>query len=147
SEAQAIRQVSEAEGGFLVRIQWLMLLIALVALAASSLAVMTAMTASVMERRGEIGLAKALGALNSQVAVIFLAEAGTMGLVGGIIGYGLGAALSMFVGGQVFGSAILPHPAVAAMSIVLGLGVALVGSALPVRKAMSVEPVILLRQG
>lgn len=147
SEARAIRQVSEAEGSFLVRIQWLMLLIAVLALAASALAVMTAMTASVMKRRGEIGLAKALGALDSQVATIFLAEAGAMGLVGGIAGYGLGTGLAVFIGDRVFGSAIWPHPAVAAVSILLGLAVALAGSSMPVRKAMRVEPVILLRQG
>lgn len=146
SNSQAIRQVSEAEGGFLVRIQWLMLLIAIVALAASALAVMTAMTASVMERRGEIGLAKALGAMDSQVATIFLAEAGAMGLLGGLLGYGLGMVLAVFIGGQVFGSAIWPQPGVAAASILLGVAVALAGSALPVRRAMSVEPVTLLRQ-
>ena len=147
AEARAIRQVSEAEGTFLVRIQWLMLLVAVLALSASALAVMTAMTASVMERRGEIGLAKALGAMDSQVATIFLAEAGAMGLVGGIAGYGLGTALSVFIGAQVFGSPIWPHPAIAAVSVALGLVVALAGSAIPVRKAMRVEPVILLRQG
>lgn len=146
SEARAIRQVSEAEGTFLVRIQWLMLLVAVLALASSALAVMTAMTASVVARRGEIGLAKALGAMDSQVATIFLAEAGAMGLVGGIAGYGLGTALSVFIGAQVFGSAIWPHPAVLAVSVLLGLVVALAGSAIPVRKAMQVEPVILLRQ-
>ena len=147
SEARAIRQVSEAEGSFLVRIQWLMLLIAVLALAASALAVMTAMTASVMERRGEIGLAKALGAMDSQVATIFLTEAGAMGLVGGLVGYGLGTVLSVFIGDRVFGAAIWPHPAVAAVSVLLGLVVALAGSALPVRKAIRVEPVVLLRQG
>ncbi len=146
SDAQAIRQVSEAEGGFLVRIQWLMLLIAVVALAASALAVMTAMTASVMERRGEIGLAKALGALDSQVATIFLAEAGVLGVLGGLLGYGLGMALAAFIGDRVFGSAIWPQPAVAAASVLLGVGVALAGSAIPVLRAMSVEPVTLLRQ-
>ncbi len=146
SNAQAIRQVSEAEGGFLVRIQWLMLLIAVVALAASALAVMTAMTASVMERRGEIGLSKALGALDSQVATIFLAEAGVMGLLGGVLGYGLGMVLAVFIGDRVFGVAIWPNPTVAAASVLLGIIVALAGSALPVRKAMSVDPVVLLRQ-
>lgn len=146
SEAQAIRQVSEAEGGFLVRIQWLMLLIAIIALTASALAVMTAMTASVMERRGEIGLAKALGALDSQVATIFLMEAGVIGLLGGALGYGAGMAMAVFIGERVFGAAIWPNPLVAAVSLLLGIGVALIGSALPVRRATRVEPVILLRQ-
>ncbi|MDO8691085.1 MAG: ABC transporter permease, partial [Dehalococcoidia bacterium] len=71
---------------------------------------------------------------------------GALGLLGGLLGYGLGMALAVFIGDRVFGSPIWPQPAVAAASVLLGVGVALAGSAIPVRRAMSVEPITLLRQ-
>jgi putative ABC transport system permease protein len=52
-----------------------MALLTIMALGGSALAVTTAMTASVMERRAEIGLMKAIGADDGQIASIFLSEA------------------------------------------------------------------------
>jgi putative ABC transport system permease protein len=43
-----------------------------------------------MERRREIGIMKALGASDGDVKRIFFFEAGTMGLLGGAVGTGLG---------------------------------------------------------
>ena len=62
SHAEQIRQVAQNEGTVLTRIQGLMLLITLAALLASALAVSASMATAVFERRGEVGLMKALGA-------------------------------------------------------------------------------------
>ncbi|MBI2941381.1 MAG: ABC transporter permease [Chloroflexi bacterium] len=145
ADVRPIRQIAEAEGGFLSKVGLLMTLLTATALAASALAVMTAMTASVLERRTEIGLMKAIGADAGQIALVFLSEAGLMGLVGGLLGYVAGLALAAFVGQQVFAAAVSPPPAVLPVSIALALGVALAGSALPVRQAVRLDPVSLLR--
>ena len=68
SHAEQIRQVAQNEGTVLSRIQGLMLLITLAALLASALAVSAAMATAIFERRGEVGLMKALGAGNLAVA-------------------------------------------------------------------------------
>ena len=65
----------------LSRIQGLMLLITLAALLASALAVSASMATAVFERRGEVGLMKALGAGNLAVAVLFFAEATLLALL------------------------------------------------------------------
>ena len=82
SHAEQIRQVAQNEGTVLTRIQGLMLLITLAALLSSALAVSASMATAVFERRGEVGLMKALGAGNLAVAVLFLAEA-TAARIGG----------------------------------------------------------------
>ena len=49
---------------------------------------------AILERTREIGLMKAVGARNRDVMVIFLGEAACIGFLGGVIGAGLGWALS-----------------------------------------------------
>src|SRR6201997_4863242 len=71
SHAEQIRQVAQNEGTVLARIQGLMLLITVASLLASALAVSAAMATTILERRGEVGLMKALGAGNVSVAALF----------------------------------------------------------------------------
>lgn len=145
TEVRPIRQIAEAEGAFLSKVGLLVLLLTATALVASALAVMTTMTATVLERRAEIGLMKALGADGGQIALIFLTEAGLMGLAGGLLGYTLGFGLAGIVGQQVFAAHIALPLLVLPLALALALVVALGGSALPVRQAMRVDPVMLLR--
>ena len=141
-----IRQISEAEAGFLSKIGLLMALLTFAALAGSALAVMTTMTASVMERRGEIGLMKALGADDGQIAAIFLSESTLIGAAGGIAGYLLGLELAQVLSRWVFTAGGEVPFVVLPITLFIALGVALLGSALPVRQAVRIDPVLLLRK-
>ncbi|MCL4535082.1 MAG: ABC transporter permease [Bacteroidetes bacterium] len=145
ADVTPIRQVSQAEVDFLGKIGLLMTLLTVTALGGSTMAVMTAMTASVMERRGEIGLMKAIGADDAQVALIFLSEAALIGVAGGAAGYGLGLVLAQALARTVFSAAGAVPPVVLPITLFLALAVALLGSLLPVRRAVRFEPVLLLR--
>ena len=147
AEVKPIRQISEAEASFAVKIQFLVFTVAAVALLASALGVLTTMTTTVLERRAEIGLMKAIGAENSQVASVFLAEAALIGVAGGILGYAGGWGLASYIGARVFNSPPTFNPLVLPVALILAVGVALLGSALPVRAATRIEPINLLRGG
>jgi putative ABC transport system permease protein len=60
------------------------------ALAVSSIGIVNTLVMAVLERRREIGIMKALGASDSDVKGLFFAEAGAMGIVGGVLGVVLG---------------------------------------------------------
>lgn len=60
------------------------------ALAVASLGIINTLVMAILERRREIGVLKALGAADRDVRQLFFAEAGVMGLVGGIFGVVLG---------------------------------------------------------
>jgi putative ABC transport system permease protein len=89
-------------------------------------------------------LLKALGGTVRRVMRFFLAEAAAVGIVGGVVGWGVGMALAAWVGERVFATAITPRLIVLPVTIVLMVGVALAG-ALPLRLLGRVRPAEILR--
>jgi len=60
------------------------------ALAAASPGIINTLVMSILERRREIGIMKAIGASDGDVQKLFFAEAGAMGIFGGTLGVVLG---------------------------------------------------------
>jgi putative ABC transport system permease protein len=144
-EARTVKQLASAEMNILGKIENMMFLITIVGLIASALGVMTTMITSVIERQKEIGLMKSVGAENKKIVSLFLSEATIIGVIGGILGYIIGIILAQVIGYSVFSMSITPHLEVIPVSIGISIGVALLASILPVRRAVSVEPAIVLR--
>ena len=118
--------------------------IASVSLAVAGVGIMNVMLVSVTERRAEIGLLKALGALDRQVLAAFLAEAVLLALAGGVAGVAVGAAaIRVFVGIYPSFPASPPAWAVAAalgLSLAVGVGFGV----WPARRATRLDPVAAL---
>jgi putative ABC transport system permease protein len=68
--------------------------IAMISLFVGGIGIANTMYTSVVERKKEIGIMKAVGAKNRDVLMIFLIESGLLGLVGGIVGAGIGLGLA-----------------------------------------------------
>src|SRR5208337_2809609 len=94
------------------------------------------MLATVLERRSEIGLFKALGATDARVAAVFLLEACAIGLLGGVAGYFLGSLLAWRLALAVFGSGVGIQWVILPVSLAVALIVTLAGSALPLGRAL-----------
>ena len=145
SDVRVIRRVAEGEGSVLTHVRTLLWLVTFVALLAAALAVGASSAASVIERRTEIGLMKALGAGSGAVGVLLAAEQLLLAIVGGGIGYSLGILLARLVGERIFG--VAPEPSLFVLLVILGLAavVTLLGSAIPLRRAARYEPAPILR--
>lgn len=145
AHAEQVRKVAQNEGRVLSRISGLMLLVAIAALLSAALAVSAAMATSVLERRTEIGLMKAIGAGRAAIAALFVSEASILALLGGLCGFAVGAVIARFIGTAVFSSQI--NAQLITLPIILGLALAvtLAGSAASIRKALGLDPAIVLR--
>jgi putative ABC transport system permease protein len=144
-DVRAIRRVAETEGRVLSRVSTLLWIVTLAALIAAGLAVAATSAAAVIERRVEIGVMKAIGATNTSVTALFLTEHLMLALIGGAIGFVLGAVLARFLGASVFGTPASPRFIL--LPIVLGLAalVALIGGLIPLRRAARFDPAPILR--
>ncbi|MGH9435217.1 MAG: ABC transporter permease [Terriglobia bacterium] len=145
SSAKPVYRVSETEGKILDRLDLLMDLLAAAALITAALAVSSMMFASVLERHSEIGLFKALGATDARVAAIFLTESCAVGVVGGIIGYALGSELAERLSTAVFGSPVGIHWIILPGALALALIVTLIGSAVPLERALRLPAAMALK--
>ena len=145
SDVRVIRRVADGEGKILTRVATLLWLVTLASLLAAGLAVGASSAASVIERRSEIGLMKALGAGSATVGLLLAAEQLLLAFIGGCLGYALGLLLARFVGTKIFGTPPEPSLLVLGVILVLAAGVTLLGSALPLRRAASYEPAPILR--
>jgi len=106
--------------------------------------IMNVMLVAVTERTREIGIRKALGAKQRDIAYQFVVESVTLTLVGGIIGIALGFTAANLV------AALTPLPyRVAVWSIVVAMGITFVVGLFfgvyPARKAAKLDPVEALR--
>jgi putative ABC transport system permease protein len=64
--------------------------IGLISILVGGIGIANTMYTSVLERKKEIGIMKSIGARNSDILIIFIIEAGILGLLGGTIGLVLG---------------------------------------------------------
>jgi putative ABC transport system permease protein len=144
-EVHAIRQVAEGEGRILTRVGGLMWMVTIAALFAAALAVGATSATTVIERRSEIGLMKALGATHRAVGAFFVAEQLLLALAGGIVGYALGVVLARALGLGIFGVAPDVRWILFPIVLVLAAIVALAGSLVPLRRASRVDPAPVLR--
>ena len=131
---------AEAQGAF----NALFLGLAAVALLVGGVGVANIMVISVLERRGEIGLRRALGATRGQIRLQFFAEAILLALAGGVIGEIAGIAVTI-----VYAAARSWPPVVPAVAVSGGFGAAIVVGAvaglLPALRAARLAPTEALR--
>jgi putative ABC transport system permease protein len=145
SDVRVIRRVADGEGKILTRVRTLLWLVTFASLLAAALAVGASSAASVIERRIEIGLMKALGAGSGTVGWLLAAEQLLLAFVGGCAGYAIGLLLARFLGTKIFGVPPEPSLLVLGVILVLAAAVTLLGSALPLRRAARFDPAPILR--
>ncbi|MGB5834492.1 MAG: ABC transporter permease [Thiohalocapsa sp.] len=115
-----------------------------ISLAVGGIGILTIMTIAVRERRGEIGLLRALGADRGQILTLFLLEAVLLALVGGVAGLLIGAGTAWLIGAVV---PALPTEIAWDFVLIAEITAALIGLAagvLPALRAAALDPVAAL---
>ncbi len=142
----------------LAAFRWNLRLLSYIALIVGSFLIYNTISVSVVRRRREIGVLRAVGASRAQVLAAFLGEAALFGLIGAIAGIPLARAMAAaavrLLGATVeslyVSSAPAPvavTPTIAALGFGVGLGVALLSALAPAVEAARVAPVEAMDRG
>jgi putative ABC transport system permease protein len=145
AEVKTQLQVAEAEKAVLSRVEGFLSLVAAVVLFVSGVSVFSTMAKEALERRVEMALMRALGASVREVAWIFTAEAASIGVLGGLVGFVMGILFAQLLGLTVFGAFIHPSPESFVVGIAVGVSISLVSSLSVVRRITAAAPALVLK--
>lgn len=140
-----VKSVADSEYRVLSKLQALIFIVNVIVLLLTMVCVFTTMMAAVSERRNEIGLKKALGALPEEIFNEFISESIVLSVFGSLIGVALGFQFSQSVSLHVFSRGVEFNLIVAVFTVFACVVTTVISSVLPIKKAMMVEPAIVLR--
>ena len=123
----------------------LLILLGIIALITGGVVIANTSLLSVLGRKGEIGLRRALGARRKHIAALTLLEAGCIGTIGGIIGASLGVLATVGVAAVHTWTPVLSYEIIVIAPFV-GAVVGILAGIYPSTRAMRIEPVSALQQ-
>jgi putative ABC transport system permease protein len=138
--SDALEARAAAKGQFTT----LLLGLGAVALLVGAIGIANIMVISVLERRGEIGLRRALGATRRHISTQFLAESALLALLGGVAGLLLGALATLVYSEAQNEPMVVPLYALIAAPAA-GLVIGMVAGLYPAAKAARLSPTEALR--
>ena len=151
TSAIAAQSIIDAVAMVTFIVQAVVISIAVISLVVGCLGIINVMLMSVLERTKDIGIMKAIGGKNKDILMLFLAEAGFTGLIGGILGVIGGVAvcllantiISRFI---VANMELIISPGILLLGIIAAVVTGTIGGLYPARRAAKMKPVEALRQ-
>lgn len=123
----------------------LFLLLAAICLVIGAVGIANTTLVAVLERTGEIGLRRALGARGRHITLQFLAESSALGSLGGLFGTSLGTLTVLLVALLRDWTAVI-HPGTVASAPLIGLITGLLAGLYPALRASRIQPAEALRR-
>jgi len=144
-KVDAVRQLVEGESRIVDKTHALMYgAVVLIALTVA-VSVLATLSASVLERRRDFALMKALGGSQGKLMAMFLVEALALAAAGVVAGFAIGSAAALGISELNFHTASLPRLGVLPMVIVLNVLIAAMAAVFPVRVLRGLQPAALLK--
>jgi putative ABC transport system permease protein len=144
-QVQPVRQLVEGESRIVDRTHALMYGAVLLIALTVAVSVLATLSASVLERRRDFALMKALGGSQMQLMAMFLLEALVLSLAGVAAGFVVGSAAAWIISEGNFHTATLPHISVLPMVLLVNLVIATLAALLPLRVLRGLQPAALLK--
>lgn len=144
-EVKPVRQITVAQTEVLGKTRSIVFASSAIVIVLIVICMVATLTGSVLERRRDFAVMKALGASNSAVNLLFAGEAALTSLLGAIIGFIVGSAIALWIGQANFGAVILPRLQLLLPVILGSIILALAASSAPLRILRRIQPAGILR--
>ncbi len=145
AEVRVLRPVAESTGRILLKVRGLLFATTALVLMIVGMGVMTTLTAIVLERRKDVGVMKALGATETHIAALFVAESLLLGLAGGLAGYFGGLEVARWIGRSIFQAPVAARLQVLPQVLLVTAAVAIAATLVPLRLVRRVNPAVILK--
>lgn len=145
AEVKPVRQITRAQTSVVDKTRSVVFTACVIVGVMIMLCMVATFTSSVLERRKDFAVMKALGASNRTVNVLFAAEASLLALGGAVAGYIVGSGIAFWIGKANFDAAILPQPLLLLPVLVGSILLALLASTAPLRLLQQIQPAGILR--
>ncbi len=145
AKTEPVRQLVEGESRIVDKTHALMYGAVILIALTVAVSVLATLSASVLERRRDFALMKALGGSQAHLMTMFLLEALVLALGGVAAGFIVGSAAAWAISQLNFHTASLPHVRVLPLVLVLNVLIALFAALFPVRVLRRLEPAALLK--
>lgn len=144
-QVRPVRQLLAAEGAVIGRMRSVMLACTILIALTAMLCVFSTLTSSVLERRRDFAVMKAIGSSQGTVNVLFASEALTIAFIAACTGYLLGSGLAAWISHANFHAIVSPQIVVLPLVIVASMILAFIASLLPLLQLQRIEPAGILK--
>jgi len=147
ADVRTIVAVAGTESNVVLKIRTSLFLLTLIILAITTLCVTSNFSEMVIERSKEIGILKAVGAVERGIAALFISESAALALAATIAGYVAGLFAAAAIGREVFGGVFRLQASWLVFAGVAGvmLIVAAAATAIAASRIWTIQPAIILR--
>jgi len=145
ADVQPVRQIVEAQARVLDKTRATLLASTAIIILTAALCMLATLTASVLDRRKDFAVMRALGASQGTVSALFAAEAAGIGLAGALLGFALGLGIAAWIGRANFHASISPRFTILPEVVVGSMLLALLAALMPISLLRKVQPATILR--
>jgi putative ABC transport system permease protein len=144
-QVKPVRQLLAAQGAVVGRMRSVMLASTLLITLTVALCVFSTLTSSVLERRRDFAVMKAIGSSHRTIAALFAGEALGIAVAAAVVGYIAGCGLAAWISQANFHTVVTPQPSVLPLVIVASVALALLAAVLPLTQLQRIEPAGILK--
>ena len=145
AQVRPVRQLLAAEGAVISRMRSVMLASTLLITLTVALCVFSTLTSSVLERRRDFAVMKAIGSSQRTVSALFAGEAMAIAIFAAFCGYAIGSALAAWISRANFHAVVPPRLSVLPLVILASMALAFFAALLPLAQLQRIEPAGILK--
>jgi putative ABC transport system permease protein len=144
-QVRPVRQLLEAQGAVIGRMRSVMLASTLLIAFVVAICVLSTLTSSILERRRDFAVMKAIGSSQRTLNALFAGETLTIAIAAGVVGYALGCGIAAWISEVNFHAPVQPQLAVLPLVILCSMAIALLATVLPLTRLQRIEPAGILK--